>query len=110
MHRQISNYWCDKKYPCSSGKIILVSSARLQINQTQVVTTSITEKGYCLSSGGVDCTNPRIIQDMTSLEQPQTIYGFLAAGIIKRYEIMAHHLPLYVAIICKEEENIFIMV
>lgn len=53
-------------------------------NQTQLVTTTITEKGYCLSSGELDSQHPGIIQDLGSLEQPQTIYGYLAAAIIKR--------------------------
>ena len=57
-------------------------------NQTQLVTTTITEKGYCLSSGELDSQHPGIIQDLGSLEQPQTIYGYLAAAIIKRCKIM----------------------
>jgi len=53
-------------------------------DQTQVVTTTITEKGYCLSSGQIDRKNPGIIRDLESLETPQTAYGYLAAALIKR--------------------------
>lgn len=53
-------------------------------NQTQLVTTTITEKGYCLSSGDIDRNHPDIIRDIASLEAPQTIYGYLAGALIKR--------------------------
>lgn len=53
-------------------------------NTTQLVTTTITEKGYCLSSGKIDRDHSSIISDLESLEQPLTIYGFLAASLIKR--------------------------
>ena len=53
-------------------------------NQTQLVTTTITEKGYCLSSGGIDRDHAGIIHDLESLTLPQTTYGYLAAALIKR--------------------------
>ncbi|NHN37748.1 mannitol dehydrogenase family protein [Pseudomaricurvus alcaniphilus] len=53
-------------------------------NQTQLVTTTITEKGYCLSSGVIDRAHPGISRDLESLSQPQTTYGYLAAAMIKR--------------------------
>lgn len=53
-------------------------------NQTRLVTTTITEKGYCLSSGSIDRNHPAIIQDIKSLKAPKTIYGYLAAALIKR--------------------------
>lgn len=53
-------------------------------NQVQVVTTTITEKGYHLASGEIDLNHPSIRQDMQSLNAPQTIYGYLAAAVIKR--------------------------
>ncbi len=53
-------------------------------NQTRLVTTTITEKGYCLSSGEIDRQHPGIIQDLESLATPQTTYGYLAAALIKR--------------------------
>ena len=53
-------------------------------NNTQLVTTTITEKGYCLSNGTIDHNHPDIIQDYQSLKSPKTIYGYLAATLIKR--------------------------
>ena len=53
-------------------------------DKTQLVTTTITEKGYCLSSGEIDRAHPGIIRDLRSLGLPQTIYGYLAAALIKR--------------------------
>ena len=52
--------------------------------ETQLVTTTITEKGYCLSRGAVDRGHPSILQDIDSINQPQTIYGYLSAALIKR--------------------------
>lgn len=53
-------------------------------NKTQLVTTTITEKGYCLSSGEIDREHPGITQDLESLKLPQTTYGYLAAALIIR--------------------------
>lgn len=53
-------------------------------NKTQLVTTTITEKGYCLSRGRIDRDHPGILRDIESLEAPQTTYGYLAAALIKR--------------------------
>ncbi|MBU2978577.1 mannitol dehydrogenase family protein [Alteromonas sp. C1M14] len=53
---------------------------------TELVTTTITEKGYCLGNGKVDDSHPDISHDLTSLEAPKTTYGFLAAALIKRHQ------------------------
>lgn len=53
-------------------------------DKTQLVTTTITEKAYCLSNGEIDRDHPGIIRDLESLKVPQTIYGYLAAALIKR--------------------------
>lgn len=53
-------------------------------NQTVLVTTTITEKGYYLSSGKIDRQHPDIASDLTSLEVPKTTYAYLAAALIKR--------------------------
>ena len=53
-------------------------------DKTQLVTTTITEKGYCLSSGEIDRDHPGIISDLESLKPPQTTYGYLTAALIKR--------------------------
>jgi fructuronate reductase len=52
--------------------------------QTQVVTITITEKGYCLRDGIIDVKHEAFKHDLQSLSKPQSIYGFLAAGIIRR--------------------------
>lgn len=51
---------------------------------TQLVTTTITEKGYCLSLGKIDVKNSLIIDDLNSIAAPKTTYGFIAAALIKR--------------------------
>ncbi len=53
--------------------------------QTQLVTTTITEKGYCLTHGEIDTDHPSIIQDLQSLKYPSTVYGYIAAGLIQRF-------------------------
>lgn len=54
-------------------------------NTTQLVTTTITEKGYCLSQGEIDLTNLLIIDDLASITAPKTTYGFIAAALIQRH-------------------------
>jgi fructuronate reductase len=53
-------------------------------NNIKLVTTTITEKGYCLSAGHIDNEHPDILADRASLALPATIYGYLAAAIIQR--------------------------
>lgn len=57
---------------------------RVAHGSIKLVTSTITEKGYCLSSGQIDTEHPDIIADGESLESPKTIYGYLAAGLIQR--------------------------
>jgi fructuronate reductase len=52
--------------------------------KTQLVTTTITEKGYCLANGELDLEHPDVIRDLASLKHPKTTYGFLAAALIDR--------------------------
>lgn len=53
-------------------------------NQTQLVTTTITEKGYYLTSGEINREHPDIVKDFESLKVPKTTYGYLAAAIVIR--------------------------
>ncbi|MEP6390307.1 MAG: mannitol dehydrogenase family protein [Halioglobus sp.] len=53
-------------------------------NQTRLVTTTITEKGYCLRNGEIDLEHSDISQDRESLDEPKTTYGYLAAALIQR--------------------------
>lgn len=63
---------------------------------TQLVSSTITEKGYYLSSGGVDFDHAALQAELTSLDAPVTIYGFIAAGIIQRSEASGPHAKLTV--------------
>ena len=51
---------------------------------TQLISSTITEKGYYLSSGRVDFDHPDLQFEFASLDMPKTIYGFLARGLIQR--------------------------
>lgn len=53
---------------------------------TQIVTLTITEKGYCHepATGCLDRNNPDIIADINDLNLPQTAPGFLVAALLKR--------------------------
>jgi len=53
---------------------------------TQIVSSTITEKGYYLSSGKVDIDAPAFKAELKSLKSPKTIYGFLAQGLIQRFQ------------------------
>jgi len=54
---------------------------------TQLISSTITEKGYCLASGDVDFQHADLKAELTSLATPKTIYGFLARGIIQRSQM-----------------------
>ena len=55
-------------------------------HSTQVVSSTVTEKGYYLASGEVDFAHANLQAEVKSLDNPVTLYGFIAAGIIKRFE------------------------
>jgi len=61
---------------------------------THVVSSTITEKGYYLASGKVDFDHAVLITERESLDVPTTIYGFLAAGLIKRFETASEQAKL----------------
>lgn len=61
-------------------------------DETQLVTTTITEKGYCLANGKVDRQHCEFAKDLESLELPQTTYGYIAAALINR--CAGHGLPI----------------
>jgi fructuronate reductase len=54
---------------------------------TQLITLTITEKGYGLSPGTrcLDTDNPDILADMSGLEYPRSAPGFLVAGLAARF-------------------------
>lgn len=53
---------------------------------TQLVSSTITEKGYCLASAAVDFKHPALVAESAALKTPTTIFGFLACGIIERFQ------------------------
>lgn len=58
--------------------------ALVALPSTQLISSTITEKGYCLSSGRVDFDHSDLQSELASLDIPMTIYGFLARGLIQR--------------------------
>lgn len=58
-------------------------------NTTQLISSTITEKGYYIASGKgdsgeVDFNQADLRSELLSLDKPKTIYGFLAKAIIQR--------------------------
>jgi fructuronate reductase len=57
----------------------------LMTPETRLVTTTITEKGYCLAPDGtLDMAHPDIVHDLKQNAVPRTVYGWLAGAIEKR--------------------------
>lgn len=54
---------------------------------TRLVTLTITEKGYCLSGGGLDLDHPMIAHDLANPLRPSTAIGVLAAGLAARHRL-----------------------
>jgi len=51
----------------------------------RIVTSTITEKGYCLAGDGtLDFTHPDILHDLEQPEQPVSLIGWLALGLADR--------------------------
>ena len=55
--------------------------ARLADPQVRLVTLTITEKGYCLSTDGVDLAHPDIVHDLASPHAPVSAVGWLVEGL-----------------------------
>ncbi|WP_347302514.1 mannitol dehydrogenase family protein [Croceibacterium sp. TMG7-5b_MA50] len=65
----------------TDGETIL---QRLAAPTTQLVTSTVTEKGYCLSpEGGLDMNHPGIAAELAG-GAPTTFIGWLAAGLARR--------------------------
>ncbi|AKH69282.1 mannitol-1-phosphate/altronate dehydrogenase [Spongiibacter sp. IMCC21906] len=66
---------------------------------TQVVTLTITEKGYCLRPDGkqLDEQHSEVQHDLKNVAQPRTALGFLAAGLAARRD---QHKPGLTIISC----------
>jgi len=61
--------------------------ARLVSPETVVVTSTVTEKGYCLDAdGGLDLEHPDIRRDLESPHAPTTLIGHLVEALRRRRE------------------------
>ncbi|WP_435368445.1 hypothetical protein [Sphingomonas faeni] len=50
-----------------------------------LVTTTVTEKGYCLAADGtLDMTHPDIVHDLAGTRVPRSVVGWLIAGLAAR--------------------------
>jgi len=57
-----------------------------RLDAAQVVTSTVTEKGYCLTtSGELDLGHPDIVQDLASPDAPRSFIGWMAAGLARRH-------------------------
>ena len=76
----ISDFFVAKK----DGQSVLDA---LSDEQIEIVSLTITEKGYYYNPGNkeLDFGNQNIIDDLGNLENPQTAVGFLVAGLRNRY-------------------------
>lgn len=53
----------------------------------RVVTTTVTEKGYCLAADGtLDLDHPDIVHDLSSPAAPRSVIGWIVAGLAARRE------------------------
>ncbi|HEU0066874.1 MAG TPA: mannitol dehydrogenase family protein, partial [Sphingomonas sp.] len=64
---------------------------RLAAPTTRLVTTTVTEKGYCLAQDGtLDADHPAIRADLATPSRPASVIGWLAHGLAQR---RAHGAP-----------------
>jgi fructuronate reductase len=61
--------------------------ARLAKASTKVVTTTVTEKGYCLGGDGrLDIANTDIAHDLQHPQRPDSVIGYIVEGLRRRRE------------------------
>ncbi len=59
--------------------------ARLAAAETQLVTLTVTEKGYCLGpDGALDFGHPDIVHDLAAPAAPRSAPGWIVAGLARR--------------------------
>ena len=60
--------------------------ALLTAPETRLVTTTVTEKGYCLAADGtLDLGHPDIVHDLSRPAVPMSAIGWIVAGLAARY-------------------------
>ena len=70
----------------------------LQNPEIRIITSTITEKGYCLKSDGkLDWDNDGIKHDIENLDNPKTYIGYVINGLLRRYK---DTIPPFVIIPC----------
>lgn len=68
-----------------------------------LVTTTVTEKGYCLAADGtLDKAHPDIVHDLSSIGPPRSVIGWVVAGLAARRE---GRLPPFVPMPCDNLAN-----
>ncbi|MGQ0661549.1 mannitol dehydrogenase family protein [Sphingosinicella sp.] len=71
---------------------------RLADPAVRIVTSTVTEKGYCLTGDGtLDFDHPDIVQDLETPDQPRSLTGWLALGLADR---RAARLPPFATLCC----------
>lgn len=61
------------------------TSALLAAPDTRLVTTTVTEKGYCLAADGtLDLDHPDIVHDLSRPAVPRSVIGWIVAGLAAR--------------------------
>ena len=58
--------------------------AALSAREASVVTTTVTEKGYLLRDGAIDFNHVGYRRDLSCLDPPTTVFGYLAASMVQR--------------------------
>ncbi|OZI21430.1 mannitol dehydrogenase [Bordetella genomosp. 9] len=58
----------------------------LRDSRVRIVSLTVTEKGYCLDprTGGLDMTHPQVARDLRDPDHPQSVPGYLVAGLRAR--------------------------
>ncbi|MEM9966379.1 MAG: mannitol dehydrogenase family protein [Asticcacaulis sp.] len=60
--------------------------ARLVRPEVQIVTSTVTEKGYCLNpQWTLDLSHPDIVHDLANPATPKSFIGYVAEGLKRRY-------------------------
>lgn len=63
------------------------TAIRKQLSEpaARIITTTVTEKGYCLAAdGALDFGHPDIVDDLEEPDQPKSVIGWLALGLRDR--------------------------
>ncbi len=72
--------------------------AQLARPELQIVSSTVTEKGYCLAAdGSLDFDHPDIVHDLRSPDRPDSLIGWLTLGLRDRREA---GLPPFTALCC----------